>query len=466
MITLLRAVNHRFFICFARLLAPSIICSTNFLYAQNENLLIQSGSSFIVSKGYLVLNNSNLQCNGSFDASNTSVLVTGINNNSFGGSGSIVIKVLTMNTSNASTLTMNDNMQVSDSLNFKNGIINLNGQVIKLTGPGALYYESETSRITGITGGEVIATASSVNKPKQLNIANLGAVITSKSDLGDVTISRSHEPADNPHNNSLEGIQRTYLILPGNDKHLDATLRFYYFNAELNGNDAHTLSLWRSRDGIKWHHIGEDSRNLTQKYVEKTDIARLSYWTLADDKNPLSAAFLGFKAICLDRGAKISWQTGPGVDADHFEIEKSDDAVSWMQIGAVTATESIEGDEYTFVDNAPQPSANYRVKIVDVLGDFGYSPIFPGGCLDIPLPFVVYPNPANAAVTAQLSVRQATNAIIQLVNMQGQIIFTAGWKLQPGLNQFKLPVSRFAAGTYIVSVLVNNRLLKAELNKQ
>jgi len=453
---------HRFcslLICQGLLLTPCL------LFAQNAKLIVKGGTTFTLSGGNLVMNNTDLQCDGTFDGSGATVMIRGSNNTSVGGTDSPLIGVLDLNTSSASTLTLNTSLQVSNTLHFQNGLIDLNDHQLQLTGGAVLQGESETSRITGVTGGMVTVSATGVNSPVQLNAGNLGAVLTSGANLGNLTVSRGSKPATNPVHGTLHGIQRTFLIQPQNNTALNATLRFYYLDAELNGNDPSTLSLWKSSDGVNWSQVGADSRNTTSKYVEKSGLADFSYWTLTDLINPLPLVLLSFKATCEDSYTKIQWQTGVEADIDHFEIEWSADGVAWTTLGRVAADNNPSGSSYSYQDQR-KDAAFYRLKIVGRSGSNSYSPVFRGGCADVALPFTVYPNPVQTQAVAQVSVRAASRTVIRVINVSGQVLYNRVWNLQPGINQYVLPVSQLAAGMYVVEVQLNDAMLQARFTKQ
>jgi hypothetical protein len=424
-------------------------------YAQNNELIILSGTTVNVS-GDIVLNNVDFFCNGVFNASNGTVWLTGVSNTSFSGLDVPVIGSLQLNTGPTTSLVLQTSLRVSGVLNFQNGLIQLNGQQLQLTGSAILQGESETSRITGITGGSVYASASAVNAPNQLNIGNLGAMLTSSADLGNVTITRSHVPAVNPFNSKLQGIQRTFLIQPENDVALNANLRFYYFDAELNGNDSNTLSLWKSADGVNWSIIGADARDVINKYVEKDGLANLSYWTLSDASNPLPLTLEKFAVTCSGSYALVQWQTGEESNLDYFLVQRSADGMNWTALGKVAATNDPTGAAYVYQDLQPPGTAYYRLEIVDRGGDISYSPVFQGGCSDIAMPLMVYPNPANGQAIAQLSVRQVVTARVLILDINGQQVYNALWNLQPGMNQLILPLYGLASGNYIVKVFFPN----------
>ena len=434
--------------------------------AQNSALVIRSGTTVSVNENNLVFNNLDLYCNGALLAPSGTVWVTGSNSNSFNGAGVPVLQTLQLNTGASSVLTLNTGLQVSGRLNFQNGLIDLNGQRLQLLGGAVLQGESETSRIVGATGGSVTASASGVTAPSLLNIGGLGAVVTSSADLGDVMISRSQVSATNPGNSNLHGIQRTYLIQPQNDAALNVNLRFYYLDAELNGGDAATLSLWKSMDGVAWTEVGADSRDAVAKYVEKDGLSDLSYWTLSDLVDPLPLTLVSFSVVCEGSYALVRWQTGEESNMSYFFVQRSADGVNWTPLAKVSATDNATGSAYAYQDNQPSGGGFYRLQIVDNAGNDTYSPVFRGGCSDITLPLMVYPNPAEGQTVAQISVRQAVSANLLIVDINGQQVYHSGWSLQAGINQLVLPVYGLAAGNYIVKVLLPNSSQQTQLIKK
>ena len=270
----------------------------------------------------------------------------------------------------------------------------------------------------------------------------------------------------NPGNLTLHGIQRTFLVQPQNNIALNASLRFYYLNAELDGADPNTLSLWKSNNGIAWAQVGVDTRNTVAKYVEKSGIADFSYWTLTDALNALPLSLVAFSARCATGQTLLQWQTGIESGMDHFDIERNTGTSGWSKIGSVPCANIAGGTSYNFPDKDGLPTALYRLKIVSLQGDWHYSPIFKGGCADIAMPFMVYPNPAHASATAQISVRETSTATIRLIDNTGRELYSHLWKLQPGLNQHPLPVTTLAAGTYFIQLSLNNSVLQTTLIKQ
>ena len=430
-------------------------------------LYIQKGAVLGCDSNVMIcLQNTDLINNGSIhlQAGNDKIVFTGDNNNSIGGDSVSAFNELNIAKSGSSLLLRQD-INISSSIQFDSGLIDLNKQTIFLLQPTTLLInENEKSRITGVSGGSVSISNRLVNTPAQYNIGNLGAAITSSKNLGSLFISRSHVPVTIE---ASSGIQRCFYIAPANNYSLAATLRFYYFDTELNGKDKNTLNLWKSTDGNIWQSVGFDTNNVAGKYVEKTGINEFSYWTLSDARNVLPLTLLSFSVTCQNNDAVLQWQTGAEQGIQAFIIEKSIDGQHWNEAGSVAAGNFLSGSFYKWTDAASSAHADYRLKIQSRAGTSSYSPAFGGGCDDVSMPFTVYPNPANNAATVRVSIRQSAKAQLNLLSLTGQLLEQHDWFLQTGVNTYKLSnITRLASGTYIVQLSYKEIRLQQKLVKK
>ncbi len=451
--------------CLATLSFSFLLLGPLRVFSQKSSLIIKPGTSLIIADKMLVLKNTDILDSGILDASNGNIYFTGGGNTVVSSAVAPVIKVFTLQKTDNGTVTLNNDITVTGMVDFHHGIVELNNQTLSLGGTGVLNNESEDARITGIGGGAVTAFNTEVGGPSQLNVGNIGAVITSSTTQNNITVSRMHKPATSP-DGTVSGIQRTYLLQPANNAALNATLRFYYFDAELNGKNENTLGLWSSTDGVTWIKSGITSQNTTENYVEQTGLPTLAYFTLTDADNALPLRLVYFRASCQDKYALLEWATASEINVSHFEVEESTDGTRWNLLQSVAATNNATGSKYSFKDYSPKATALYRLKIVEKTGSSSYSAVFSGGCQDIAMPFRVSPNPAVNSAVASVSVRQAFAATIEMITVNGQRLYSAEWPLQPGNNQYNLPVQMLAAGVYVVRVLVNNTVLQTRLIKQ
>ena len=183
---------------------------------------------------------------------------------------------------NSNGIVLDRNLSVSSSVNIINGDLDLNGNEVTL-GSNALLSETPGNTVTGNSGK--ITITKDINAPTGDNVGGLGAMLTTSVNLGITTIDRIHSAASGAGN---EGIFRQYIISPANNSGLNATLRLYYDESELNGIPEDKLEQYKSPDGANdnWFPQG-GTVNTTDNYVEKTGISDFSYWTLADVDNPL-----------------------------------------------------------------------------------------------------------------------------------------------------------------------------------
>lgn len=181
----------------------------------------------------------------------------------------------TAGTNSAGTLNVNDTVKVLA------GFLNIVSHTLAL---GTTGYLSEVNGTVRGTTGSITATRTLTNTVN-VNIAGLGASITSSADLGLTTISRGFT---NYTINGSGSILRYYNISPANNTNLNASLTYHYDNYELNGLNENLLSLFRSTNsGTNWSTIG-GARDTANNNITYSGINAFSYWTAA--VNPLAAS--------------------------------------------------------------------------------------------------------------------------------------------------------------------------------
>ena len=233
-----------------------------------------------VNNSFIVLDNVHVVNNGSFvqAAGDGTIKFTGNADVNISGSSIAIFDKLNIAKTTSFKVTVQQDVNVVGQVNFTSGLLDLNNSVLNLGTTGLVNGETETSRIFTLGNGYV-QVINLLNMPVSANPGNLGAIISSTKNLGSVTIRRGHLAQANV-SGTTPGIRRYYDIMPINDNGLKATLRFQYFDAELNGLDESTLELWKQ--GKKtWTNEGFTSRSTVNNYVEKTNIGALSRWTLS-----------------------------------------------------------------------------------------------------------------------------------------------------------------------------------------
>ncbi len=175
----------------------------------------------------------------------------------------------------SSALTVNGNLVLEKNLD-------LNGQAVTL---GATSFLVEGSgRAFGASG--TIATTRALNNISALDVAGLGAKISTAANMGSTTITRGHAQQTGAGGNV--SILRYYDITPTNNSSLNATLVFNYHDAELNALTEGNFKLYRSTDnGANWTNE-EGVLSVADNFITKSAIPGFSRWTVGDATHQLS----------------------------------------------------------------------------------------------------------------------------------------------------------------------------------
>ena len=255
-----------------------ILCSivlSNYLGAQG--ITISSGATFSLGSATLNLA-ANFENKGTFNPQNGKIVFNGpTGDQTYTDTTGAQINNFTINKASGDVLLGGD-LNLTGTLTCTSGNLNLNGKIIYL-GTSAILNESAGSVVKGTSGH--IETTRTLNAPNNLNVAGLGAVITSAADLGSTKIIRKHNAQPTNSNGS---ILRYYDISPTNNSGLNATLTIYYDSNELNGLNENDLQLFNSNNnGSSWLRKG-GTLDAANNNVTLSGIESLSLWTLSKNE--------------------------------------------------------------------------------------------------------------------------------------------------------------------------------------
>ena len=415
----------------------------------NANLVMQSGI-------YLVADNMSFQNNGNFQTSGT-VKFTGSTNASVSGTTAPAFYTLEVNKPGAA-LQLQTGIAINNQIVFTNGLLNLNGYNIVLASNAYLNGESETSRITGTTGGYVQITYA-LNAPSAVNPGNLGAVITAAGNLGSTIIRRGHVSQTNGFSMG-NSIYRYYDIIPTTNTSLNATLRINYFDAELNGLNENGLVVWKSLNTVTWNPLGADARSTTANFVTKTGIADMARFTLSSPINALPLVWGSFNTKCVTNGVAIHWQTEQENNTRLFVVSRSSDGANWQNIATLPAAgNSHSAITYSYTDASAINNAYYRIVQEDVDGRQTLSPVIKCSCA-ISDAASVYPNPAYTHTLVSIQTESATRVTLQLYDSKGVLVKQQTGNMSAGINQIDLPLGNLAQGIYTLAINWGNGKVK------
>jgi len=420
---------------------------------------ISNGAQFSMSGNLqLTLSNMDLVNNGTLSAGTGTISFTGNASSDIRGSESIQFYELEVNKTAGNSVILQRAVGVGRQIIFTAGFLDLNGYDADLGSTGLLSGEQESSRIVGGNGGEVIFNGE-LDAPVAANPGNLGILISSTQNLGNTIIKRGHQPQA-ASGATGSSILRYYDILPTNNTGLNASLRFQYFNGELNGLDESALIFWEKTAAQTWTALGFDGRNFNTHYVEKTGIASFDRFTLSAPGNPLPVVFNFFKAQCNGNRVLLTWQTAQEENSQYFTPERTTDGNTWTPLANIAAAgNSATAKDYSFTDNAPLENGRYRVAEYDTNGHVQYTAVAAPDCRYVD-PFRVWPNPVDATLYINITVDTASAVIVKLFDSKGAIVRQQAGNLFPGNNLMTLNLQSLSSGVYFLNILYNNGQLR------
>lgn len=363
------------------------------------------------------------------------------------GSNLPFFDILEVEKTGGAQLLLQRGINIRTAINFSSGLFNLNGNTIFLTTNATLIGESPASYITGTSG--YVEGSLVLNAPVTQNPGNLGAVISSAQNLGLVIVRRGHQSQTNAGGTG-NSILRYYDISSANNTALNATLRFNYLDAELNGLSENTLVLWKSTGSNQWTNEGFTTRDAALNYVEKTGIPSFSRWTLSSANSALPVTYVFFNTHCENGIVSITWKTAQELKSNYFNIERSQDGRNWTIIGTMPAAgNSITEKTYRFTDNSPLQDGLYRIAQHDLDGNRQYSVVVRSSC-NVKEDIRLWPNPAQSTAWLSITTNTASPVMIKLYDSKGMLMYMQRATLTTGTNQLVVPVSRLPKGMYEV----------------
>lgn len=345
-------------------------------------LNISAGTQWVNSGNVTVnVRDINLVNNGTFMAGNSILKFSGNSNNAIGGNSSIAFYELQLSKTNNAILSLLSDININSKITFNSGLFDLNQKNISLANNAFLNNENENSRIVGATGGEVTISLS-LNKPTNINPGNLGAVLTSNSNLGTVIIKRGHKDQSGT---GLSGSINRYFNISNGGNNINAILRFNYFDAELNGQDESLLNLFQSiNNGGTWNNRSFTTRDAAANYVEKTGLNSLALLTLATYIPPPPPPVTGLVFTATRTNTtqvQLNWTSATETNMSGYEVERRLDNEPDFSARTFVSSLAPGGNSnsalsYSYTDaNSYNGTSYYRLKIVDLNNNFIYSDI-------------------------------------------------------------------------------------------
>jgi hypothetical protein len=142
-------------------------------------------------------------------------------------------------------------------------------------------------------------------------------------------------------------------------------------------------------------------------------------------------------------GNLLVWKNTSDQQVIHYSIERSNDNLSWTQLGTVIAG-GHNSLEYSYTDEHPGKENYYRLKISLPDSTYQYSNILPLFDKGNSLPVIVYPNPATNSLTVQTS--NANYNKLKILDLTGRMEISQ----EINAGNTVVDITNLAPGTHLI----------------
>lgn len=165
----------------------------------------------------------------------------------------------------------------------------------------------------------------------------------------------------------------------------------------------------------------------------------------------------------LDMGNMLTWITVTEVNNKSFDIEKSNDGITFFSIGKIRgAMNSKEEKAYNFMDvSAGQGISYYRLRAIDTEGNVSYSKVA-SVTKETANNFTVIamspPNDVDNLFEVTINALTEEELNYKVFDMQGNVVYAQKQKLKKGINIITVDLSEIS-GESEMGFAGNNELL-------
>ena len=176
----------------------------------------------------------------------------------------------------------------------------------------------------------------------------------------------------------------------------------------------------------------------------------------APAEGPLPLELLEFKGTLVNSNAYLQWKTENETNTSVFIVERSLDGNSYNQVGTILAANRAGINHYSFTDpdieSLGVSIVYYRLRQVDLDGNFAYSGIVALSIENRKLTFRLYPNPVSTQINLTITSNQPQKLQWRLTDNIGRLIKAGYYSIAQGLNVVSEDIGFVPSGVYNLQI--------------
>ncbi|MEL6696000.1 MAG: T9SS type A sorting domain-containing protein [Bacteroidota bacterium] len=246
--------------------------------------------------------------------------------------------------------------------------------------------------------------------------------------------------------------KRLDLVIIGKEESATIdTLMTYFYESTLHSRDTVPINKIGSYS-VEWRWIGKGGQGRAI-----LDNVVVTGSNIADSDNGCACKETTFPVEWADvaltqekPGLLLSWSTSQEVNNWMFEVERSLGGKAFERVEMVQgAVNSQSLQRYSFTDQNVLSQVGqtvvYRIKQIDLDGQFSYSPVVETQVREIDFDLEIFPNPTSDWLNLRWGNKQTVHSVA-IVDATGKRIYTKEENLQSFL---KVNVSHWQSGVYV-----------------
>lgn len=189
-------------------------------------------------------------------------------------------------------------------------------------------------------------------------------------------------------------------------------------------------------------------------------------WPVTVDITLEAPSLLSFEARAQrNESVQVKWVCSGDKANQGFVVQRSRDGANWENLGMVSAVHNKPQHTYSFADARPMEGRSfYRLKLVQNLLSPQYSGVAPVLIRGKEGFSSLWPNPAISQCTLNVWSPVATRASVQLVNIQGIVVYERSYRMVSGSNQLVLDkLQALPNAIYLVRLQMNDQCFTRQL---
>jgi len=166
-----------------------------------------------------------------------------------------------------------------------------------------------------------------------------------------------------------------------------------------------------------------------------------------------------FTAEAAGGDVKLAWTTASESNNSGFQVERSNDGVTFNAIAFVEGKgTTTDRTNYSYIDKEVSGSLYYRLKQIDLNGEFAYSSVVEVS--NVVSDYALdqnYPNPFNPSTTISFAVPTKSFVTVRVFNVLGKEVATlANSEFESGKYILDFNASNLASGIYYYTISAGN----------